>query len=145
MALLSLTRILQHAPHCSSYLPTPMDPLSILDHPPSVICPAIIHPSSIHHSLISITHLHTIHPSFLYPSLHPPILHTLSIIHHPLNCPSIIKKAPTLGYVLDLHCGQRWNQPVVVLAMGNGDTSRPSRGQHEGKSYKWERASHSGW
>ena len=118
-------------------------PSSII--PPSVICPAIIHPSTIHHSLVSITHLHTIHPSFLYPSLHPPILSTVSIIHHPLNHPSIYQESTYSGLCVGFALWTGVEPVSCSLAMGNGDTSEPSRGQHEGKSYKRERPSHSGW
>lgn len=72
-------------------------PSSIILHLSSVQLSPIHPPSIIHHSLTSITHLHTIHPSFLYPSLHPPILPTLSIIHHPLNHPSIHQEGTYSG------------------------------------------------
>ena len=125
-------------------------PSSIILHLSSVQLSSIHPPSIIHHSLTSITHLHTIHPSFLYPSLHPPILllYPSSTIHSTTH-PSI-KKAPTLGYVLDLALWT-WVEPVSC-SPSHGEWGHIQAiqikflyGQHEGKSYTWERPSNSGW
>lgn len=87
-------------------------PSSVILHPSSVKLSSI-HPPSIFCLYPSLIYIPSTHPSSTHPSTHPSFVpYPSSTIHSTTHLS--IKKAPTLGCVLGLHCGQGWNQPVVV-------------------------------